>query len=88
MIDKSKIQEISDKVSKIIENSPISDIEENINALLQSTFTKLDLISREEFDVQTQVLKRTRLKLEDLEKKIDALQTKSKKKSNNIQNNR
>ena len=79
MIDKSKIQEISDKVSKIIENSPISDIEENINALLQSTFTKLDLISREEFDVQTQVLKRTRLKLEDLEKKIDALQTKNKK---------
>jgi|TARA_B100001063_G_scaffold11414_1_gene8877 BMFP domain-containing protein YqiC len=79
MIDKNKIQEISDKISKIIENSPISDIEENINALLQSTFTKLDLISREEFDVQTQVLKRTRLKLEDLEKKIDALQTKSKK---------
>ena len=79
MIDKNKVQEISDKISKIIENSPISDIEENINALLQSTFTKLDLISREEFDVQTQVLKRTRLKLEDLEKKIDALQTKSKK---------
>ena len=79
MIDKNKIQEISDKISKIIENSPISDIEENINALLQSTFTKLDLISREEFDVQTQVLKRTRLKLEDLEKKIDALQTKRKK---------
>lgn len=79
MIDKRKIQEISDKISKIIEDSPISDIEENINALLQSTFTKLDLISREEFDVQTQVLKRTRLKLEDLEKKIDALQTKSKK---------
>ena len=79
MLDKNKIQEISDKISKIIEDSPISDIEENINALLQSTFTKLDLISREEFDVQTQVLKRTRLKLEDLEKKIDALQTKDKK---------
>ena len=79
MIDKNKIQEISNKISKIIENSPISDIEDNINALLQSTFTKLDLISREEFDVQTQVLKRTRLKLEELEKKIDALQTKSKK---------
>ena len=79
MIGKNKIQEISDKISEIIENSPISDVEDNINALLQSTFTKLDLISREEFDVQTQVLKRTRLKLEDLEKKIDALQTKSKK---------
>ena len=83
MLDKNKIQEISDKISKIIENSPINDIEENINALLQSTFTKLDLISREEFDVQTQVLKRTRLKLEDLEKKIDALQTKSKKNKSN-----
>jgi BMFP domain-containing protein YqiC len=79
MIDKIKIQEISEKIGKILENSPISDIEDNINALLQSTFTKLDLISREEFDVQTQVLKRTRLKLEELEKKIDALQAKSKK---------
>jgi BMFP domain-containing protein YqiC len=39
----------------------------------------LDLISREEFDVQTQVLKRTRLKLEELEKKIDTLQAKNKK---------
>ena len=79
MIDKSKIQEISDKISKIIENSPISDIEENINALLQSTFTKLELVSREEFDVQTQVLKRTREKIEELERKLDALQAKSKK---------
>ena len=79
MIDEIKIQEISEKISKILKDSPISDIKENINALLQSTFTKLDLISREEFDVQTQVLKRTRLKLEELEKKIDALQAKNKK---------
>ena len=79
MIDKNKIQEISDKIGKIIENSPISDIKDNVNALLQSTFTKLDLISREEFDIQTKVLKRTREKLEELEKKIDALQTSSKK---------
>lgn len=79
MIDKNKIQEISDKIGKIIENSPISDIKDNVNALLQSTFTKLDLISREEFDIQTKVLKRTREKLEELEKKIDALQASSKK---------
>jgi hypothetical protein len=79
MIDKNKIQEISDKIGKIIEDSPISDIKDNVNALLQSTFTKLDLISREEFDIQTKVLKRTREKLEELEKKIDALQASSKK---------
>ena len=79
MIEKVKIQEISDKIRKVIENSPISDINDNIHALLQGMFAKLDLISREEFDVQTQVLKRTREKLEALEVKIESLETKSKK---------
>ena len=63
MIDKKNIQEISDKIRQIIENSPISDIEDNINALLQGAFTKMGLVNREEFDIQTQVLKRTRAKL-------------------------
>jgi len=79
MIEKVKIQEISDKIRKVIENSPISDINDNIHALLQGMFAKLNLISREEFDVQTQVLKRTREKLEALEAKIESLETKSKK---------
>lgn len=79
MIEKVKIQEISNKIRKVIENSPISDINDNIHALLQGMFAKLDLISREEFDVQTQVLKRTREKLEALEAKIESLETKSKK---------
>ena len=63
MIEKKKIQEISDKIRGIVENSPISDIEDNINALLQGAFTKMGLVNREEFDIQTQVLKRTRAKL-------------------------
>lgn len=79
MMTKKKIQEISDSIRKTIENSPISDINDNIHALLQGMFAKLDLISREEFDVQTQVLRRTREKLEALEAKIESLETKTKK---------
>jgi len=79
MIKKERIQEISDKIRQVVENSPISDINDNINALLQGMFVKFDLISREEFDVQTLVLKRTREKLEALEAKIESLETKTKK---------
>ena len=78
MIDREKIEEISDKIREIIKNSPIEDMENNINALLRSMFTKLDLINREEFDIQTEVLKKTRLKLEALEAKLKALETKHK----------
>ena len=78
MIDREKIQEISDKNREINKNSPIEDMENNINALLRSMFTKLDLINREEFDIQTEVLKKTRLKLEALEAKLKALETKHK----------
>jgi len=78
MIKKERFEEISDKIRELIKNSPIEDMEENINALLKSMFTKMDLITREEFDVQTEVLKKTRLKLEMLEKKLDQLETKKK----------
>ena len=79
MIEKKKIQEISDKIRGIVENSPISDIEDNINARLQGSFTKMGLVNREEFDIQTQVLKRTRAKLEALEEKLAGLKIKPKK---------
>lgn len=79
MIEKKNIQDISNKIREMTENSPIGDIEDNINALLQGAFTKMGLVSREEFDIQTQVLKRTRLKLEALEKKLLDLNTKPNK---------
>jgi len=79
MMRSKKLQQISNKIREIIENSPVSDIEDNINALLKSTFTKMGLVNREEFDIQTQVLKRTRLKLEALEKKLSDLNNKPNK---------
>ena len=78
MLNKEKIQNLSNKIKHIIKDSPVSDMEDNINALLKSTFTKMDLVNREEFDVQTEVLKRTRFKLETLEAKIIDLEQKLK----------
>lgn len=79
VINKSKIQDISDGIRKILSDSPVGDVEDNINALLQGIFTKMELVNREEFDVQTAVLKRTREKLEALEEKLSAIEAKAKK---------
>lgn len=68
------IEDLSSKLREMLAKSPAGDLEKNIHALLQSTFTKLALVSREEFDVQTEVLRRTREKLEALEKKISELE--------------
>ena len=78
MLKRDKIQKLSNKIKDLIKNSPIDDIETNINALLKSTFTKMDLINREEFDVQIEVLKKTRAKIEALETKIIELEKKLK----------
>ena len=51
------------------------DIENNIRSLLQSSLAKMNLVTREEFDVQSAVLQRTREKLEQLEKQLEQLQS-------------
>lgn len=50
------------------------DVQSNMRSVLHSAFSKMDLVTREEFEVQTQVLARTRAKLEELEKKIAELE--------------
>ncbi|NBX00330.1 MAG: accessory factor UbiK family protein [Methylophilaceae bacterium] len=71
-------EDLSRKIKETLSNSPISDFEHNIRALLQSTFTKIELVSREEFDVQTEILRRTQEKLATLEKKLETLEKQSK----------
>ena len=53
------------------------DVEKNLRAVLQASLSKLDLVTREEFDVQSRVLARTREKLDKLEKSITALEMQS-----------
>ncbi len=50
------------------------DVEKNLKSALQAAFSKMDLVSREEFDIQTELLSRTRQLLEELEKKISDLE--------------
>lgn len=74
MLNSDKVNELSNKIREIFKNSPVMDLEKNINALLKGAFTKMELISREEFDVQAEVLRNTRSKLKLLESKIAALE--------------
>ncbi|CAN1527844.1 Ubiquinone biosynthesis accessory factor UbiK [Methylophilaceae bacterium] len=78
MLNNEKISEISNKIREIVKDSPLPDIEKNIDALLKGMFTKMELVTREEFDVQTEVLKRTRQKLEELEKKLSEIEARKK----------
>jgi ubiquinone biosynthesis accessory factor UbiK len=73
VIDPNILNELARKISNLLPADVAAlkqDLEKNIRALLQSTFQKLDLVTREEFDVQTAVLARTREKLEALEKRL------------------
>lgn len=72
------LNEVQGKFSELLKNSPAKDIEKNVKAMMQQGFSKMDLVTREEFDVQAQVLARTRAKLEELEQKIAALEAKGK----------
>ena len=68
------LDELNKKVSERIAASPAKDIEKNLRALLSSAFSRLDLVTREEFDVQQEVLGRTREKLQQMEASVAAME--------------
>lgn len=75
MINSPFLEDLSNKIREIAKSSPAGDLEKNLRALLQGAFTKLELVSREEFDVQVELLRRTRQQLEKLEAKQAELET-------------
>lgn len=66
--------DLQGKINQAIENSPAKDIEKNVKAMMTQGFSKLDLVTREEFDIQAQVLAKTRAKLEALELRMSELE--------------
>jgi len=73
MFDTKAIDDIASRLAGAVPpglNTLKEDLEKNIHAILQSVLGKLDLVTREEFEVQKMVLAKTRSKLEDLEKRV------------------
>ena len=74
MLDPKTLEELSARLSAVIAASPAADIEKNARALLASFFSRLDLVTREDSDVQGEVLRRTREKLKALEERVARLE--------------
>jgi BMFP domain-containing protein YqiC len=70
----SFFNDLQGKINQAIENSPAKDIEKNVKSMMTQGFSKLDLVTREEFDIQNQVLAKTRAKLEALEQRLQQLE--------------
>ena len=68
--------DLQSKINEALESSPAKDLEKNVKALMAQGFSKLDLVTREEFDIQSQVLAKTREKLEALAQRVAALEAK------------
>ena len=71
----SFFNDIQGKINQALESTPAKDIERNVKAMMTQGFSKLDLVTREEFDIQAQVLAKTRAKLEALELRVVELES-------------
>lgn len=70
------LDDVAHKISNAVPQglrSFADEFEKNCKSILKASFEKLDLVTREEFDIQKEVLLKTRLKIEQLEKKLDKL---------------
>ena len=78
MSNQNFFDDLSTKLNEAVNSSPAKDIEKNMRALLMQGFAKLNLVTQEDYDVQAQILARTREQLEALEARVAKLETKHK----------
>lgn len=81
MLNSQFLDDLSKKIRETVGSTPAADLNKNLHALLQSAFTKLELVTREEFDIQVEVLQRTRQKLQQLEARVAELEAAAEKKT-------
>jgi BMFP domain-containing protein YqiC len=70
----SFLDELQNRVLALLADTPAEDLRKNLKALLNQQFARLELVTRDEFDTQSQVLARTRAKLEALEARVAELE--------------
>jgi BMFP domain-containing protein YqiC len=73
-MDDKLLGDLSARLAALAANNPAKDLEKNFRGMLSSAFTRLDLVSREEYDVQVEVLARAREKIAALEARVAELE--------------
>ncbi|WP_066134846.1 accessory factor UbiK family protein [Bordetella ansorpii] len=68
------MEDLQKNLSDLIARSPAADLERNARAMMTQTFTRLDLVTREEFEVQTDLLARARMRVDQLGEQVQQLQ--------------
>jgi len=68
------MEELAERLLTLLAQSPAADLDRNLRALLGHWFSRLDLVSREEFDIQREVLARTRARVAELERQLAQLE--------------
>ena len=71
------LDDLNERISALLRNTPAAEVQKNLKAMLAQALGKMDLVTREEFDIQTQVLARTREKLTALEARLAQVEQRS-----------
>jgi BMFP domain-containing protein YqiC len=74
MADKTLFDDLSERINEALRNSPAQDIEKNLRALLASWFDRMDLVLRQDFDIQKKLLGQAQAKLAALEARVNELE--------------
>lgn len=77
MIERRFFEELNERIGEALRNSPAQDVERNLRTLLAAWFDRLDLVLREDFEVQKKLLERAQARLADLEARIAELEARS-----------
>lgn len=73
-MDKRLFDDLSERIGEALRNSPAQDLEKNLRALLATWFDRMDLVLRQDFDVQRKLLERAQAKLAELEERVRNLE--------------